>query len=593
MELYGDLYQTTREGIDDMPKILMRGTDYSELDSLEEDLTDFILATTNEKVAESYASNGVIINFILDSQVPFVDLSNGTNEAAKAGILISPFCHVEKFAKLTNDRYVIKLKKLELEELSDEEITGLKEKVVSGYSNQMRNFADYEDLASTISNWQNRFSKANNELDQRYIGNKLVEFTQEKERILNAITEYNNDCTELLMGLCQRKEVVVDNYLKAEIARREAEYRKEQLNSSALNIERLNAKIQRFSDKIQDTYRTLLDNEEYFTKVAKSMNTEIGTYVTDAKLFSRINDITTNLVQMRQEVSSNLALETDESEEMLAKEIKLENIGEELNYSINTFNTGNKNDDSVGDSIVNIYRKQATEQIKAQIYFSIEKLIYEARENEYLRRRNEIAKENISFFGKLLGKDTLQAAKLDNYNIKIQLIRNDRIKLDSNVDPRSFAMYTGKDILADIYDLQYNLLDGSLPIELQILKSECQKFFTKENGSRYTRADMEAVIAARNANSNLPALVNAKKARFYERAYVEAKQVAAETEELKNKYDNQEYGVKAGKIEPITIISEFNRRLGLISVMTERDSLESEYEELVEIGDTKKEAATV
>jgi cysteinyl-tRNA synthetase len=169
----------------------------------------------------------------------------------------------------------------------------------------------------------------------------------------------------------------VDNYLKAEIARREAEYRKEQLQSSASNIENLNNKIQRFSDKIQNTYRSLLDNEEYYSKVAKSLNAEISTLVADAKLYSRINDITTNLVQMTQEVSSNLALETDESEEMLAKEIKLENIGEELNYSINTFNTGNKNNDTIGDSIVDIYRKQATEQIKAQIYFSIEKIIYE------------------------------------------------------------------------------------------------------------------------------------------------------------------------------------------------------------------------
>ena len=224
VELYGDLYQTTKEGIDDMPKILMRGTDYSELDELEEDLTDFTLATTNEKIAERYAENGVIINFILDAEVPYIDLSNCADERARAGILISPFCHVEKFAKLANNRYVIKLKKTELEDFADEEIVDLKARVVSGYSQQMNNFVEYEELASTISNWQNRFSKANNELDQRYIGNKLVEFTKEKDKILSKIESYNNDCANLLIGLCKRKEEVVDNYLKAEIARREAEY---------------------------------------------------------------------------------------------------------------------------------------------------------------------------------------------------------------------------------------------------------------------------------------------------------------------------------------------------------------------------------
>ena len=55
-------------------------------------------------------------------------------------------------------------------------------------------------------------------------------------------------------------------------------------------------------------------------------------------------------------------------------------------------------------NIVLDYKKEAEKQFNQNLYFAIEALNKSYQEKEFLKKRNELAKEKAGFFDKILGK---------------------------------------------------------------------------------------------------------------------------------------------------------------------------------------------
>ena len=190
------------------------------------------------------------------------------------------------------------------------------------------------------------------------------------------------------------------NKVKEQIENSEEELRKKLEN----NKKQVNEQLDLIIENIETTYYKLKTEEARFMDLANSSNIVLNIdKMNDDGINANINSIKESIIKIHKKVSG------------LEKNEELKNINElskDLNKTIDSKN------------IIKGYSDEMENIFKTCFNKEIQKLITDSKLRKLETQRIEIEKEKCSFFSKLIGKAKLKQAKLDNINLKKQLILN-------------------------------------------------------------------------------------------------------------------------------------------------------------------------
>ena len=209
-------------------------------------------------------------------------------------------------------------------------------------------------------------------------------------------------------------ENVIDTKEKEEILNQKIKKAKEVAASSISNI----------VNNIEMTYFKLKTEEAKSIDLANSTGVEMNIdKISDASINSNINSIKASSFEVK-------------------KKIELTNKLDELNCN-NDFLSDLKSL-SADKTIIDEYGEEMKSIYMACFNKNARKMITDAKLKKLDKQRKEVESEKCSFFSKLIGKAKLKQAKLDNINLKEQLILT-----ESQFSSNSYS--TLEDGLSDIY----------------------------------------------------------------------------------------------------------------------------------------------
>ena len=209
-------------------------------------------------------------------------------------------------------------------------------------------------------------------------------------------------------------ENVIDTKEKEEILNQKIKKAKEVAASSISNI----------VNNIEMTYFKLKTEEAKSMDLANSTGIEMNIdKISDASINSNINSIKASSFEVK-------------------KKIELTNKLDELNCN-NDFLSDLKSL-SADKTIIDEYGEEMKSIYMACFNKNARKMITDAKLKKLDKQRKEVESEKCSFFSKLIGKAKLKQAKLDNINLKEQLILT-----ESQFSSNSYS--TLEDGLSDIY----------------------------------------------------------------------------------------------------------------------------------------------
>jgi hypothetical protein len=80
---------------------------------------------------------------------------------------------------------------------------------------------------------------------------------------------------------------------------------------------------------------------------------------------------------------------------------------------------------------------------KKNLYYKVQNIIKYAKIEKYIKDKEEITSEGMSFFGGITGKNSLQFEKLRNVKLKIELLESQKVEKKDE--------YELEDLMADLY----------------------------------------------------------------------------------------------------------------------------------------------
>ncbi len=289
--------------------------------------------------------------------------------------------------------------------------------------------------------------------------------------------------TSSVKAVSKAPEKTTDTKDKEEVMNQKIKKAKEVAASSISNI----------VNNIEMTYFKLKSEEAKSMDLANSTGIEMNIdKISDASINSNINSIKANSFEVK-------------------KKIELINKLDELNCN-NDFLADLKSI-SADKSIVDEYGEEMKSIYMACFNKNARKMITDAKLKKLDKQRKEVEGEKCSFFSKLIGKAKLKQARLDNINLKEQLILT-----ESQFSSNSYA--TLEDGLSDIYAFIKTEEDASCVSDVKIyLRNVETNNQIKEmiDQNKLTKKTREKIDQQRN----LPQLVLSKeKKRLFSKAQI-------------------------------------------------------------------------
>lgn len=109
---------------------------------------------------------------------------------------------------------------------------------------------------------------------------------------------------------------------------------------------------------------------------------------------------------------------------------------------------------------------------KRALYIKAQNVIKNAKIEKYMNDREIIAKEGLTFWGAITGKNTLQLQRIENIKLRIELIQTQKIK--------EKVQYDATDILADLYSCAISELNGKFTDEMKKTYDEIKDKYAEE-----------------------------------------------------------------------------------------------------------------
>lgn len=279
------------------------------------------------------------------------------------------------------------------------------------------------------------------------------------------------------------------NKVKEQIENNEEELRKKFEN----NKKQVNEQLDLIVENIETTYYKLKTEEAKFMDLANSSNIVLNIdKMKDDGINANINSIKESIIKIHKKVSG------------LEKNEELKNINElskDLNKTIDSKN------------IIKGYSDEMENIFKTCFNKEIQKLITDSKLKKLEAQRVEIEKEKCSFFSKLIGKAKLKQAKLDNINLKKQLILSESQYINK-------SYYYLEDGLSEIYTYLKEENDESCLSDIRLFLRNIES--NSQIKSMIDQNKLNSLVKEKmQQKRNLPQLVLSKeKRRLFSKAQI-------------------------------------------------------------------------
>ena len=251
------------------------------------------------------------------------------------------------------------------------------------------------------------------------------------------------------------------------------------------NKKKINEQVDLITENIETTYYKLKSEEARVMDIANSTNITLNIdKMNDDSINASINSIKENIMKTHKKINS--AEKIDD----------LKNINElskDLNKIIDSKN------------IVEGYSNEMESIFKTCFNKEIQKLITDSKLKKLEKQRLEIEQEKCSFFSKLLGKAKLKQAKLDNINLKKQLILSESQYINK-------SYYYLEDGLSEVYTYLKEETDETCLSDIRLFlrnieqNSQIKNMINQDKLNNLVKEKMEQ-------KRNLPQLVLSKEKR--------------------------------------------------------------------------------
>lgn len=251
------------------------------------------------------------------------------------------------------------------------------------------------------------------------------------------------------------------------------------------NKKKINEQVDLITENIETTYYKLKSEEARVMDIANSTNITLNIdKMNDDSINASINSIKENIIKTHKKINS--AEKIDD----------LKNINElskDLNKIIDSKN------------IVEGYSNEMENIFKTCFNKEIQKLITDSKLKKLEKQRLEIEQEKCSFFSKLLGKAKLKQAKLDNINLKKQLILSESQYINK-------SYYYLEDGLSEVYTYLKEETDETCLSDIRLFlrnieqNSQIKNMINQDKLNNLVKEKMEQ-------KRNLPQLVLSKEKR--------------------------------------------------------------------------------
>ena len=251
------------------------------------------------------------------------------------------------------------------------------------------------------------------------------------------------------------------------------------------NKKKINEQVDLITENIETTYYKLKSEEARVMDIAKSTNITLNIdKMNDDSINASINSIKENIIKTHKKINS------------AGKIDDLKNINElskDLNKIIDSKN------------IVEGYSNEMESIFKTCFNKEIQKLITDSKLKKLEKQRLEIEQEKCSFFSKLLGKAKLKQAKLDNINLKKQLILSESQYINK-------SYYYLEDGLSEVYTYLKEETDETCLSDIRLFlrnieqNSQIKNMINQDKLNNLVKEKMEQ-------KRNLPQLVLSKEKR--------------------------------------------------------------------------------
>lgn len=267
----------------------------------------------------------------------------------------------------------------------------------------------------------------------------------------------------------------------------------EAINKTNRAKELAKKQISNIVNNIEMTYYKLKTEEANIMDLANSTTVELN--------IDKINDsiINSNITSIK------------ENSSVLRKRIEDYNMVDDLSYTNELLN--NLNNLSSDQNITQEYSEEMKSIYTVCFNKNAQRLITDSKLQKLDKQRKEIESEKCSFFSKLLGKAKLKQARLDNINLKEQLILT-----ESQFSSSSY--YTIEDGLSDIYSYIKTEEDASCLTELNMYLRSIETNSTLREMTDQTKLSKKTKEKI-NQQRNLPQIALSKdKKRLFSKAQI-------------------------------------------------------------------------
>lgn len=117
-------------------------------------------------------------------------------------------------------------------------------------------------------------------------------------------------------------------------------------------------------------------------------------------------------------------------------------------------------------------KEKTAEKEKRDYYIKSQNIIKNARIEKYMKDRDIVANEGLTFWGIFTGKNSLQIQRLENIKLKIELLQTKKIDEKNSYEPVN--------MLADLYSCAISELNGKFTKEMKDIYNEIKAKYLDE-----------------------------------------------------------------------------------------------------------------
>lgn len=572
--VYSAMYKYSR--FSTCPKYVYRGTSNKEARALKTgDTYDRLISTTtNSDISKRFMeyNDAAQLKIHVGNNMPFLNINEFIGRENinrdENEFILAPFSKIShaRFS-YKNDEYTyydIELQQPELRAFEEGEKNAFRERIKKEFSKMLELGREYQKLSEQYGINSYRLKGTNNREDIQYIYEKMNEIIERQMDLKPELDEFSEIMKNYIQGLCLEKQrefeeasKIVEEDDKRRIAEERAKILEDQRKAA---VDEYNSKIlsvnQNFisiPENLEFYANDLILKSEKFSEMCSVIGIPFNSGIDIQSIKSYMLAVQKNIDVATDEIDLNVIpgnseIELVETLSEVLKEIFLAN--EQTNALLQEIH-----------GAINQYNIDAINDIKRGIDVKSQAIIKSARIEQLRKKREEVEKRKISFFGKIAGKEKLKEIELENLDLQIEYERTRPV-----VQKDEYSIH---DSLSDVLVFSKEELNGQMTPAMQELFSTVTMYFGINRDSIDKKAD-EKISYKPVSLENLQIGVREKKSKLTsENSYL--KQEIQNNGYINNNYGLRQYNVNSGVIAFTDVLNRISQITRFNSILQKRN----------------------